>query len=452
MQEEKKSLRTLGIHIWKRLQGQLFSNMLTIAVVSILVKGVAFFKEILIADTYGVSMLLDTYLIAALIPSFIQNVFIGSYNVVFIPNYVAEKEQLKNPKAFQGSSFVITIGLALLMMCITYLGIDLYLEVLFPGHEMQYYELIKSQLWIILPCIVLWAISSLISGLMMVENEYLYSSLNAIFVPLITIVFLLFFHSFLQEKTLALGMLVGSMLSCIYLILVGIRKKAISLGKPNFKNKNIKILIKQFPAKISSSVIHGLNPIIDQFYSAQLAVGAIASLNYGSKIPVVVLGLISIPVGNTLLPYFSKKAMKGSKQLYEDLKKILVIGLAAGVVLAVILIIFSKIIITVFFERGTFTNSDTNQVYVIQQMYLIQIPFYISAIVMNKYLTAINKNNFLVLSSLINMVLNISLNYVFLQWLGIKGIALATSVVYFVNALIIYLYIQKMNKKNHNVL
>ncbi|GLU44893.1 putative lipid II flippase MurJ [Muricauda sp. NBRC 101325] len=421
--------------------------MFTVAMVSLLVKGIGFFKEIIIADTYGVSELLDTYLIAVLVPTYVQNVFLNSYNSVFIPNYVYEKQDANgNIGSFQGSNFLIAVLFSLFMVFLTYLAIDLYLKFLFPGHTEQYYHLIKIQLWIILPCMIFWGLSSLISGLLTVDNEFLHSSLNGIFVPLTTIIFLFAFYNVLQEKTLALGMLVGSVLSFLYLVIVAFKKKIIVLSYPNFKGPNLRLMLKQVPAKISSSLIHGLNPIVDQYYSAQLAVGAIATLNYGSKIPIVVLSLISAPMVNTLLPFFSKKALEGPKILYSYLKRVLGGSIITMGLLSIILILLSKFIITLLFERGTFTSNDTESVYVIQQLYLIQLPFYICAIVMNKYLNSINKNNFLVLSSIVNLILNIILNYFFLQWMGIKGIALATSIVYLVNASIIFLYIWQLNK------
>ncbi|WP_421807479.1 murein biosynthesis integral membrane protein MurJ [Flagellimonas sp.] len=446
MPKNKKTWRSILTKIWKKYQSQLLSNMISVAVVAILVKGVGFFKEILIADTYGVSELLDTYLIAALIPTFVQNVFLNSYSSVFIPNYVLEKKLGQGIGTFQSSSFVITIGIALVMMVITYLGIDVYLEILFPGHEPRYYELIKIQLWIILPCMLFWALSSLISGILRVENEYFYSSLNAVFVPASTIVLLFFFQETFQEKTLAIGMLIGSVISCVYLVILGFKKQIFEIGMPSFKGENLQVMIKQVPAKISSSLIHGLNPIVDQYYSAQLTVGALATLNYGTKITVVVIGLVTIPISNTLLPYFSEKAVEGRNILYNNLHRVLGAGLGLMSMVTIVLILLSKFIITIVFERGTFTSANTEEVYVIQQLYLIQLPFYVSAIVMNRYLNAINKNNFLVISSMVNLVMNIILNYVFLEWLGIKGIALATSAVYFVNALVIYLYIRKLNR------
>ncbi len=161
----------------------------------------------------------------------------------------------------------------------------------------------------------------------------------------------------------------------------------------------------------------------------------------------MVLSLISVSIGNTLLPYFSKKAVEGQHKLYEYLHKVLGGVLAILSIVAVLLIFLSKFIIEILFERGSFTPNDTEQVYVIQQMFLIQLPFYISAIVMNKYLTAINRNNFLVISSLASLILNIIFNYILIQIMGVKGIALATSFIYLGNALLIYIYIRRINRQ-----
>lgn len=439
----KKGLK----RILRTRNSQLITNLVIVGGVSIVVKIISFYKEILIADTYGVSELLDTFLIAVLIPSFIQNVFINAYGSVFIPNYLIEKKEKGNTGAFQSSSFIITTSIGILMVLLTYLFIDYYLEIVFPGHDEIYYNLIKTQVWIILPCMVLWAISSLISGLLMADNEFLLSSTNAIFVP-IGMIGCLLFQDYLQEKTLALGMLIGSICSVIYLIGVGINKKLLSVAKPDFKSANMVMLIRQIPAKVSSGLINGVNPMVDQYFSAQLAVGAIAALNYGYKIPMVTISLISVPLGSTILPYFSNKAVENLQGAYQNLIKILKISLLSTLGLTLILIFSSKPLVELLFERGAFTSKNTLIVFVIQQMYLIQLPFYVVGIILNKYLTAINKNNFLVISSILSLLLNIIFNYTFMELMGVKGLALSTSLVSLINAIAIFWYIQRLNNKN----
>ena len=332
-------------------------------------------------------------------------------------------------------------------MSTTHFGIDLYLENLFPGKDATFYSLVKIQLSILLPSILFWGTSSLLNAQLNVANDFFYSSLNSFFVPLVTIILIYGFREQLQEKTLAYGMLIGSGCSFFYLLVLALKRKLLKIGMPDFKNRNTIMLLKQLPAKVSSSLINGLNPVVDQYFSGKLLAGAIASLNYGYKIPIVIIGLITTTIASTLLPHFSKKVLEGSKTLFKELLKILKLSLLLMGIVSLILIIFSEQIISWVFERGAFTASDTAIVSVVQQMYLIQLPFYLAANVMNIFLTSINKNAFLVISSTISLLLNILLNYLLIDIMGIKGLALATSLVTLCNSIVIYLYINRLQTK-----
>lgn len=209
------------------------------------------------------------------------------------------------------------------------------------------------------------------------------------------------------------------------------------------------MVFKQIPAKISSALINGLNPVVDQYFSAQLIVGSLAALNFGYKIPAFAIGIIGIALGNVLLPYFSNLAAENKAKTLEMLKKLLRFSFVISAVISAIIIILSQPIVSIIFERNAFTPDDTLIVYKVQQMYLLQVPFYITGMVMNRYLTAINKNNFLVISSLVSLILNTTLNIILIDMFGIYGLALATSMVSMINCLLIYLYINHINKKQY---
>ena len=104
-------------------------------------------------------------------------------------------------------------------------------------------------------------------------------------------------------------------------------------------------------------------------------------------------------------------------------------------------------IISLIFERNAFTSGDTTIVSGIQQLYLIQIPAYITIIIMVRFLESINKNRFMVLTAVICLILNIILNYALIQYIGVYGLALGTSIVAIVNSLILYFYISYLNKQ-----
>lgn len=130
------------------------------------------------------------------------------------------------------------------------------------------------------------------------------------------------FKTYLGDLVLAIGTLIGSILGFLSVMLVAIKRKIIFLKTPDFKSKNIIVMFRQLPAKLTSSLLNGVNPIVDQYFSAQLIVGSIAALNYGIKIPSFAISIGSIALGNVLLPYFSKMAVYNKEKLFGQLQKL----------------------------------------------------------------------------------------------------------------------------------
>ncbi|NNK88856.1 MAG: virulence factor MviN [Flavobacteriaceae bacterium] len=432
---------------FKELRNQpVVRNIITVGIVVLIVKLVGFYKEVVIAAEFGLSELVDTFLIAYILPGFLNEVFLNSFNTVFIPNYVMEKHQLGKLGSFISASLIITISVSIFFVIVSLALLDFYLELIFPGHTEQYYYLITVQFYYLAPCIILWGLISFMSGILMIDDEFRYSSIHPILISISTIISIVFFQDVLKERVLAVGMLVGTGLQFIFILLVVRHRKLIQIDRPEFKNSNVMIMIRQVPAKISASLINGLNPLVDQFFSAQLVVGSIAALSYGIKIPAFVISVIGMAIGNVMLPYFSKEAAKDMAQTFRKLRQIMSVIIIVSVVVMIILIIGSIDIISLLFEREAFLASDSIKVGRIQQMYLLQLPFYITGLIMVKYLTSINKNYFMVLTSIISLVLNIGLNYVLIRYMDVFGLALATSLVSMVNSIILYIYIVRINK------
>ena len=436
----------------KSINNATITNILIVGVVTLGVKGLGFLKEAVIADSFGLSELLDTFYIAILIPGFMSTVFLGGFKSVFIPNYVIELKSGKDVSAFQTTCFLVTIAVALIFGFIAIIFTDVYLETFFSGHTEDYYALIKTQFYYVIPCMIFWGLSSMLNGLLTIYDEFTFSSMNSIFTPITIMVCLFFFKEELGDLVLAKGTLIGSILNFIFLLSVSLNKKIISIGIPDFVSKNIKELFIQLPAKLSANILTGINPIVDQYFAAQLIIGSIAALNYGVKIPMFAIGLVTLALGNVLLPYFSKKALENRDKAFSELKRILKYLLIGSSAVALVLIVISSPIISLIFERNAFTSDDTVIVSGIQQLYLIQIPAYITTIIMVRFLESINKNGFMVLAAVICLILNISFNYFLIQHLGVYGLALATSTVAIINSLILYFYISHLNKKQATLL
>lgn len=422
-------------------------NILTVGFITLFIKLISFYKETYVASTFGLSQVLDTYFIAALVPGFIQNVFLGAFKGVFIPNYINELKTGKNAASFQTTAFIITIVIALSFILIAYLFTDTYLEIFFPNHNSEYYQMIKLQFYILAPCIFLWGISSLLSGLLNISSEFIFSSLPSALIPIATILSLIFLKDYFDYRILAFGTLAGSIFSFIILLYITYKKNILKLAKPDFKDTNVKIMLNQIPAKVSSGFLSGMNVVVDQYFAAQLIVGSITAINYGQKIPAFLIGLLVVAINSVLLPKFSKMFVENPRNAYVYYKKIIKLLFFASILFSTIGFILSDFLVELFYQRNEFTEDDTNIVSMIQKIFLIYVPFTICGMVIVNFLTSMNHNKVLAYVSFAALILNIILDYVLIEYYGIMGIAICTSIVIILKNIFTFLYTKKVGDR-----
>jgi len=417
-------LPSLGFLV-KRLKtlitNPLVTNILIVGGLTLAIKLVAFYKETLVASTFGLSLLLDTFIIAVLIPSFIQNVFIGALNNIFIPNYITEQNTTKQTGEFQSLVFYIVGAVMVFFTLLTYL-------------------------FIVLPALLFMGFSSVISGLLQIKDKFFETTILGIIPAASTIIALLFFQETLQEGVLAYGFLFGAILPFFFLVYLGFKHDVLILKKPKL-NANSRLMFKQLPAKLTTGFLTGINPFVDQYFAGQLLVGSLAALSFGQKIPAFASAIFLIALGNVVLPYFSKLTNKDQLAAYRQLYRMLkILFLATSMSIAVI-ILFSENIVSIVFERGEFNAQNTEIVSLIQQILLIYIPFRVSGILMTKFLTSINKNGFMAYLSIVRLMLNIILNIILVKKYGLYGLAISTTLVSILITTSYFIYVKILYNK-----
>jgi len=427
-------------------QKKVLQNIILVSGVTLFISILGFFKETVIAASYGLSLELDTFYVAILIPGVINTVFLGSFKSVFIPNYINELGNEGNIGSFQSTSLMITIIVSFLFAGITYLSTDTFLELLYPNKSYDFYQMVKHQLPILLFAIFFWGIGSTLSALLNVNEEYRFSSFSGIFTPICILLGVFLFKEQFKSTLLAWGTTLGAFASCAYLLVVAYHKKLIILEKPDYQNTNIKIAFQQLPAKISSGLLTALNSVVDQFFAAQLVIGSIAALQYGLKIPAFLSSLLLIAMGNVLLPYFTKLVLTNKKLAFENLFKNIKWVFIGLVIITVLGILLSDFIVTLLYQRKEFTAEDAQVVSTIQKIFLAYIPFKITGMIMVNFATSINKNSIMAYISLAALVLNLILDYIFIDLYGVFGIALCTTVITVLKSITMYQYLKKISR------
>lgn len=109
----------------------------------------------------------------------------------------------------------------------------------------------------------------------------------------------------------------------------------------------------------------------------------------------------------------------------------------------------SDFLVGLTFQRGSFTPEATTLVSQIQSCYALQIPFYVANVILVRLITSMELNSVLMWISGLNLFINIILNHLFIQWFGVKGIALSTSCM-FLFSFVYLLYVVKQEISKHS--
>jgi putative peptidoglycan lipid II flippase len=103
------------------------------------------------------------------------------------------------------------------------------------------------------------------------------------------------------------------------------------------------------------------------------------------------------------------------------------------------MITFSHPLIRCLYQHGAFTSNDTRIVSAVQIAYAISIPFVGLGIIYVRVLSSVRRNDILMMSAGLNLVLDIVFDIVLGKMFGVAGIALATSLFYVAScALVVY--------------
>jgi putative peptidoglycan lipid II flippase len=165
-----------------------------------------------------------------------------------------------------------------------------------------------------------------------------------------------------------------------------------------------------------------------------LPAGSVARINYGSKIVIFILTLIATSLGAVLIPYFSNMvARKEWSTLRLTFRSYLQLVFLITVPLTLLVVYLSKPLVEILFQRGSFTPTDAETVARVQALFALQIPFFVAGIVTVRVISSIRANDILLKAAAINLLVNVVLNYLFVKWIGLAGIALSTSFVYLIS-------------------
>jgi putative peptidoglycan lipid II flippase len=420
---------------WGRgsINRHILSAASTVARLVFVVKMASLAKEMLLARKFGASDALDAYYIAVLLPSFLGAVADTSFTAAFIPIYIEarEKEDAFTAHRLFSNIGVFNIG-ALALVGIVLAGLHGWLlPMLGSGFTPQKLALARPLFFVFLTSMSLTGLAALWRAGLNAHECYTRTSLAPIANPLAIVILLLAASHVWGIYALAAGSILGTV-GELSISGYGLRRLGVPLlprwyGIDSWTRR----VLWQYVPTVTGALLMGGTTLVDPAMAAMLKSGSVSALNYGYKLPALIVNIGFFSLSTAVLPSFSRLS---ARENWREMRRVLLsyTGLIALVTipLAGMLIVLSDRLVSLFFQGGAFTAADTAVVTKVQIMFCLEIPFYSIAILYVRAISALKSNHLILWGTFISVSSNVLLNILFMKIMGLPGIALSTSAVY----------------------
>ena len=412
---------------------RIFGALLIVGLLGVTVKAVSTIKEVIVATEFGVSDSMDAFLIAYVLPSFAITVVAGSFNAALVPTYIDVRERQGKAEAQKLLSSVMVWSMSLLV--VVSLGLALtatqILGVLAHGFSPEKLSLTRVLFLILLPILPLTGIATIGAAISNAGGRFAFAALTPVITPVAVIVAVYEFGASCGVYVIAAAIIAGSLLEC-GLLIKSLSRQGVSLI-PRWRrlDASTRQVINQYLPMIAGSSIMSGSLLVDQSMATMLGPGSVSVLSYGNKIGTLAAGVGAMALSTAVLPQFSRMASIGDwRGVRHTLKTYTRLTLLITVPVALAFMLLSKPLVGLLFGRGAFTAANVSQVASVQSLCALQLPTHLLGILFVRLISALKANRVLMWGTLISFSLNIILNWLFMRWMGVSGIALSTSVVY----------------------
>jgi putative peptidoglycan lipid II flippase len=423
----------------------------TVSGFTLISRVLGFIRDILIAAVLGAGVLADVFFVAFKFPNLFRRLFAeGAFSAAFVPLFAGllEEEKNKGSKASGTAQAFSDQALAVLFWAL--LAFIVAMELLMPWAMLGFapgfvgdpdkFDLAVTLTRITFPYLLFISVVSLFAGVLNSLGRFAAAAATPILLNLCLIAAVLWLAGVTQTAAhaLAWGVFGAGVVQLVWLYAwchkAGMRPR---LVRPRL-SPDIRLLGRRIIPVAIGAGIYQINLLIDTIIASFLPDGSISYLFYADRVNQLPLGVVGVAAGTALLPLLSRQLRSGDEAAALDSQnRTLEFSLLLTLPAAVALMIIAQPVISVLFERGAFGLQEVSATAGALAIYAAGLPAYVlvKALAPGYFARGDTKTPIKVaaLAMAVNLALNLALMGPFLH----LGIAMATVVSSWLNALIL---------------
>lgn len=433
---------------------KIFKAISTVLIISVGSKVIGFVRDIFHAKEVGTTAENDAYFFAFSITYIVITILMVSINTTFIPIISkAIKDSPENEKEVVKSFLSFYLFMGIILYISIYLSSPIIVSIFAVNFDSLTQVLtIKLVRYMSLSVIIIGYIT-IGNSLLQLNKKYLLPAMTGYFPSLLIILVTFVFNPPQSIIYISLSNFIGRLILLLLILLLNVKKYRYSLV-PNlrfFSNVYLKnSLVLLIPVLIGTTV-QQIDILVSRFFATSLEVGSLSAFSFANRITLMGVNLIAYAITIVIYPYMSKLVYKNNKEEFNRiLSSSFFFLIMIFIPISYIIFVHPYNIVVLLFQRGEFDQEST--MLTVQALKYLAIAMFPLATreILNKAFYSYGDTYTPMILSVISIVINIVLSFVWIGSLGLIGITLAYSVSTIILILLLIYFLHKKRKYNYN--
>ena len=420
-----------------------------IAVLAIASKVIGFVREMLMANYFGTSDVVDAYVISTNIPNIIFMGLLGAVAKAFVPLYskIKENEGEEAGNLFYSRTLniltVITLTSSVLGIIFSRQFVFIFANGWFSNPEMAgAIDMASFFIKISFSFAFFSALGEVMASYLKYRGVYIRNVFADYCISLFSIVFIILAYYY-GYQLLIFGILGGQAMR--FFILARLSKKEKYKHKFDFKlNDTIKQIFALTLPIFWGSTMSQINQFINRQLASSLPEGSISALNYGALLMGLVGAITSYVLGILVYPKLAKAENTNNPKQWDNmvLTGLNIIWIVA-VPLQMVFLYYSRFLVQVVFERNEFDVASTDLTSIAFFYYSIGIALSLSTGLLVQAFYSKSEMMLPMKIALFTLSVHIVLNIILVQFLYLGGLALGSSIANSLQGILLLIFLKR---------
>lgn len=398
-------------------------------------------RDIVVSYFLGAGPIADAFFVAFKIPNFFRRLFAeGAFQQAFIPllsdyreNYT-QSELQEFVRTVAGNFAFVLLGLSFVGVLLAQQLIDLFTLRAWVGEPR--YEVAIDLLRVMFPYLGLISLTAFAGSIL---NSYQRFAITA-GAPLILSVCIIIgavWAAMLAGEVayaMALGVLTAGFLQLLVHLPTLMRLNLLQLPRLSFAHEGVRRMLRLIVPGVYAASAGQINILVGTILCAQLTVGTVSWFYYADRLIQLPMALLAIALQTILLPNLARlHRMNDREQFNATIDWGVRIGVLLGLPASVALYYLAKPILATIFLRGSFEITDVEMTAIALQAFSIGlVPMVLTRVFGPGYFAREDMHTPFVYAT-VGVGVNIGVSLSLFWWLGLLGIAYATTIAAFVH-------------------